>query len=218
VDNFFKDTLEKLAFFLRSLAPGFVLLGALLVVNDGHPTAAAVRSMFRSDDIWLGIGTGVLLGLIAYAVYAGAFEDLVMLFVVGPISRAIARRTSGELDPRLTFWGTVSWLSRERWARGCSKQPVVKELQQELDHFYPWLIFLYCSGSLLIAGSLFLGLKPVGDVAERAGWHWLLRGAALFLACGVYLDVRVTLHEIWLIEDSSQFPTHRLAAQRRTKP
>ncbi len=76
-----KGTLDKFSDFLYAIAPGFVLLFSLMIVDhDGSKLGLA--EFFRENAEWKLVGIGILLGLVSYSFHVAILEDLIEWVVI----------------------------------------------------------------------------------------------------------------------------------------
>ncbi len=194
-----KDAIDKLDALLRSIVPGFVLLVALIVADSQQ--RLGVVGLFLGNW-WNGFGLGALLGIVSYAVHLSVLEDCWMR----PVMRLVRWRYLNDIPPNLRTKKPseiVPLLSRERWARTASDDKRIVALQTMLTKVYPWLIFLYCSGYLLVGGAVVLLFK--GASRDGIGVWTIMVGGVLSLVAAMIADAKATRHEMWLIQKQPQF-------------
>jgi hypothetical protein len=193
-----KDAIDKLDALLRSIAPGFVLLVSLIFVDTNQQLG--VKGLFTGDS-WNGFGLGALLGLVSYAIHLAILEDCWMR----PVLWLVKRRYLSDIPEDLQneeLRKIIPLLSRERWARSVSENRKTAGMQMVLTKTYAWIIFLYCSGYLLLGGVVVLLRKGVGG--DGIGVWIMMLGGILSLAAGWIADAKATRHEMWLIKRDPQ--------------
>lgn len=218
--DFFKGTIDKVDILLRTIAPGFIALLAIFLADPSDKTG--LRKDLFVTNIWQGIGFATILGFISYAFHAAVLEDFFFVWVVIPLFKRLHNEQFKKekfpyfKDSPLSKdfkWQMVSALSRERWFRRGSPNLQVLKMQEQLDKTFAWLIFLYCSGYLLVVSSVYYFCISNNSLNSA----FIFFGGLISLLCAIAQDVRVTRHELWLCMRYPQFNEIHLYAYERSE-
>ncbi len=196
MDDLIASALDKLDTILRTVAPGFIAVFAVGLVTD-----ATAEFALPTSGEWRVIAFSVLLGFASYALHISVLED-VMMWPVLALTRLwfdehvpVALRTGRHYDK-------LGTLSRERWARTVSSDQRIKAIQSTLGRGYSWLVFLYCSGYLLLVAA---GVLSVWGNIPWSGVGRVVGAGAIALMAAVVWDTKITRHEMWLVKHFPQF-------------
>ena len=197
-----KETLSNFSTVIRVVASGWVTVVLLLLFDPKDDTH--LRAVILSTDrgIWLvAIGAG-LVGVCAYALYMGFFENVLLFPVLAYIRIRFRSEADGVIDSwKLILRGDVTHrLYRERKARYASANERVKEIQSRMDTFYAWLVFLYCLLLLSVASTV--AIRTLG--LNLLHWNGRIVIAAIWFVA-FCADVSITRDELWLVKNFPQW-------------
>lgn len=202
--------LNRIGTLLRFIAPGYVALIVFGCGTTGHGKP--------SDQYWLSLTSGALLGVLIYGVHTAALlripEILILLVRLihpkeGWIKRII-RFVFGRAGRHDKWFELFSDLDTERWLRRRAKEPI-KGIQDELDTWSAMLNFLYCCSYPMIWLGWFgnpIG-KLCGDslaIGSCSPCFWKTCGPFIYLVA-LYSSVRIVNLELWFREQYPQRDT-----------
>ncbi len=198
----------------------FILTGAVVLLMLAFTDQLGVRHFLSGAEWWKVLGLTAVLGGLSYSFYMSVFEHYTSLpFVL----KRLHRRRSEYCPPyfkdcsyecRLEM---VHILALERWARHSSDTPIVKAAQRGLDRSYDWMVFMYCTGLLLLAAGVVILCGKTFVVCSSmrlTALLWFLVSGVGLLIFGGFADFFLTGHELWLAKHYPQFSQHKPESSR----
>jgi hypothetical protein len=199
MDELAKNAIAHVSLFIRVVASGLVSY-ALLLLLDPADRLKLLAVLQTDRGVWLALAGAALSGACAYALYMGVLEHLFLRPVIAWIRRTSPR----DLPPALRSMAAGELLRlmyRERKARYAASNERVKELQHRVDTFYAWLVFLYCTATLVGASAI------VAYHFDLPDWAWAkAAGICAAIGCTAFCaDVFITRIELWLVAKHPQW-------------
>ncbi len=195
-----KDAFANVALFIRIVAAGWVSY-ALLLLLDSNEQLKLFAALKTEPGIYLALTAAGLCGACTYALYMGLLEIFFLFFVIAWVRKWPCTPLPTTLRT-LSVGNLLQRMYAERKARYAATDLRVKEVQTRLDTFYAWLVFLYCTATLVaisagVAWYYQLPNHATEKIAVVAAITWLIAFRA---------DVFITQLEMWLLIKHPQFP------------
>ena len=197
------SVMNRIQTLLRFIAPGYVTL-----IVFGCGTTAHGRP---SDQYWLFLISGALLGVLIYGIHTAVllrFAELLVLLVrlIRPKEEwgsHFIRFAFGRASRHDKWYELFSDLDNERWLRRRAKEPI-KGIQDELDTWSAMLNFMYCCSYPMIWLGWFG--NPIGElcgsslsVGSCTPCFWKTSGLVIYVVA-LYSSVRIVNLELWVRE------------------
>lgn len=184
------NALARLETLLRYVAPGFVLLLLLMLLDPPLRT----KALNGNIPAWMVVLSAALAGVGLYSVHTGVILRLVFWRAVV----ALLIKCSPWLQPSdrsKSAREVMFHLDTERWSRRASADREVVIIQGELDRWASLVNFLYCSGYALIVAPL-IALER-GSTSESHYWLVCLLGGLLLLVFACISNYGMTDRALW---------------------
>ena len=185
-----ESPLTSLSALLRRFLSGFVGILYTLLLVRGNVEAKSLPAL-NSAHVWLMVATGIILGVMIYAVHRALVYPLILY-----VSLALGQ---------LWLWlgekiklPTVD-LDFKRWSRRHPGLTPMMRIQKELDTWGSNVMFLYCSGwAALIVPRVMWKYLSNSDFPQDLWWWWL-PGVGL-VVCALISDISLTARELCVNE------------------